>query len=77
MEDAMTYEDDAARLGELGRELPSVDLDAASAERIAHRARGNVGRGPSLVRFVEPAIATVFAVSYLAWAIAKVLEALR
>jgi hypothetical protein len=73
----MTYEDDAARLGELGRELAPIDLDAESAERIARRARESVGRGRSLARFVEPAVATVFAVSYLAWAIAKVLEALR
>jgi hypothetical protein len=73
----MTYEDDAARLGELGRELAPIDLDAESAERIARRARGSFGRGRSPVRFVEPAIATAFAVSYLAWAIARVLEALR
>jgi hypothetical protein len=73
----MTYEDDAARLGELGRELAPIDLDAESAERIARRARGSIGRGRSPARFVEPAIATAFAVSYLAWAIAKVLEALR
>ena len=73
----MTHDDDAARLGELARDLAPVDLDAASAERIARRARESVGRGPSVARFIEPAIATIFAVSYLAWAIAKVLEALR
>jgi len=73
----MTQDDDAATLAELGRELPGIDLDASSAARIARRARQGVGRGPSLVRFVEPAIAGVFAASYLAWAIARVLEALR
>jgi len=73
----MSYEDDAARLGELGQGLAPIDLPAESAERIARRARESVGRGPSVARFIEPAIATVFAVSYLAWAIAKVLEALR
>ena len=73
----MTHDDDAARLGELARDLAPIDLDAASAERIARRARESVGRGRSLARFVEPAIATIFSVSYLAWAIAKVLEALR
>ena len=72
----MMHDDDAARLGELARDLAPIDLDAASAERIARCARESVGRGPSLTRFIEPAIATIFAVSYLAWAIAKVLEAL-
>ena len=73
----MTHDDDAAHLGELARDLAPIDLDAASAERIARRARDRVGRAPSLARFVEPAIATIFSVSYLAWAIARVLEALR
>jgi hypothetical protein len=72
----MTYEDDEAKLTELGRALPAIDLDATSAARIARRARLDVGRRPSLMRFVEPAIAAVFATSYLVWAIAKVLEAL-
>jgi len=73
----MSYEDDAARLGELGQGLAPIDLPAENAERIARRARNSVGRGPSLSRFVEPALATAFAISYLAWAIARVLEALR
>ena len=73
----MTDDDDAVKLAELGRGLPGIDLDATSAARIAQRARQDVGRGPSLVRLIEPAIASVFAVSYLAWAIAKVLEGLR
>lgn len=73
----MTDDDDADRLGALGRELAPADLDRAAAERIAHRARDRLGRGPSPVRFVEPAIATAFAISYLAWAIDKILEALR
>jgi len=73
----MTYDDDAAKLTELGRALPGIDLDASSAARIAQRARWNIGRGPSLMRFVEPAIAAVLAASYLVWAIAKVFEALR
>jgi hypothetical protein len=77
MEGAMTHDDDAAKLTELGRELPGIDLDAESAARIARRARQDVGRGPSLVRFIEPAIATVLVTSYLVWAIAKVLEAFR
>ena len=73
----MTHDDDAAKLAELGRALAGIDLDAESAARIARRARGDVGRGPSLVRFLEPAIAAVLVTSYLAWAITKVFEALR
>jgi len=73
----MTYKDDAAKLTELGRELAGIDLDANSAARIALRARRNIGRGPSLLRFVEPAIAAVLAGSYLVWALARVFEALR
>ena len=71
----MTYDDDAAKLTELGRELAGIDLDTASAARIAHRARQDVGRGPSLLRLIEPAIAAVLVTSYLVWAIAKVFEA--
>lgn len=72
----MTYEDDVAKLAELGRELPAIDLDRATAERIARRARDDVGRGPSPARFVEPAIAAILTASYLTWAVIKVLEAL-
>jgi hypothetical protein len=73
----MTYQDDEAKLTELGRELGGIDLDAASAARIARRARQDVGRGPSLLRFLEPAITAVLVTSYLVWAIAKVFEAFR
>ena len=73
----MTSDDDAAKLTELGRELPAIDLDAASAARIAHSARLSVGRRPSLLRLIEPAIAAALVISYLAWAIAQVFEALR
>ena len=73
----MTNDDDAAKLTELGRELPAIDLDAASAARIARSARLSVGRRPSLLRLIEPAIAAVLVTSYLVWAIAQVFEALR
>jgi hypothetical protein len=73
----MTSDDDAAKLTELGRELPAIDLDAASAARIARSARLSVGRRPSLLRLIEPAIAAMLVTSYLVWAIAQVFEALR
>jgi len=61
----MTYDDDAEKLTELGRELGGIDLDAASAARIGRRARQDVDRGSSLLRFIEPAIAAVLVTSYL------------
>jgi len=70
-------DDDADKLSELAHRLPAIDLDATTAARIARSARQQVGRGPSLARLIEPALVAVFATTYLAWAIARVLEALR
>lgn len=72
----MTTEEDVQGLGELSRELPAIDLDATTAERIARRARVDVGRGPSPRRFVEPTLAALIVLGYVAWAIVKILEAL-
>ena len=69
----MTDDDDAAKLAELGGALPTLDLDAMTAARIADRAR----RGAGLARLVEPVLAAGFALGYLAWAIGKIVEALR
>lgn len=69
--------DDQDPLRELGHQLPPIDLDAASADRIARTVRRQVGRGPSAARLIEPVVTAAFAISYLAWAIARVLEALR
>lgn len=73
----MTTEDDVQRLGELSRDLPAIDLDATTAERIARRARDDVGKGESPRRFVEPTLAALIVLGYLVWVIVKVLEALR
>ncbi|MBA3452001.1 MAG: hypothetical protein H0T42_02755 [Deltaproteobacteria bacterium] len=72
----MTMEDDVAKLAELSRELPTIDVDSQSAERIAMRARQDVGRGPSPRRLVEPVLATLLVGSYLVWAVLKIVEAL-
>lgn len=73
----MTTEDDVQRLGELSRELPAIELDTTTAERIARRARDDVGKGPSPRRFVEPAVVSLIVLGYLVWVIVKILEALR
>ncbi len=72
----MTYEDDAAKLGELGKELRPVDLDATTAEQIARRTRLEVGRPPSRLRTIEGVLAAILVVAYFVWAILKVVEAL-
>ena len=65
-------QDDAIQLAELARELPTLDLDPASAARIVQRAR----HGAGLARLLEPVLAAAFVTGYLAWAISKILEAL-
>lgn len=72
----MTMEDDVAKLAEISRELPAIDVESSSAERIAMRVRQDVGRGPSPRRFVEPVLASVLVGSYLVWAVLKIVEAL-
>ena len=67
---------DARRLAELGKELPPIDLEHASAQRIAERARLSVGRGPSPARLVEPLIDAALAVSILVWTALKLCELL-
>lgn len=72
----MTIEDDVTQLAQISRELPAIDVDSVSAERIALRARENIGRRRSARRFVEPVLATVLVGSYLVWAVFKIVEAL-
>lgn len=67
---------DARRLAELGKELPSIDLDGATAQRIAQRARLSVGRGPSPTRLVEPLLVALVAVSIVVWTAYKLYEIL-
>ena len=67
---------DAARLSELSRELPPLDLDATTAERIALRARADIGKRPSRVRLVLPILTMLVVAAYTVWAIAKLIEVL-
>lgn len=69
-------ENDAKKLAEISRELPSIDLDEAAAQRIAQRARASVGRGPSPKRFVEPMLVGLLVVSVLVWTVLKLIEVL-
>ena len=56
-------DEDAKQLAELSRGLPALDLDDVTAQRIAHRARHSVGRGPSPTRFIEPAVIAVLSLA--------------
>jgi hypothetical protein len=75
MEESMS-DDDAKKLAEISRELPPIDLDDASAQRIAQRAREQVGKGPPLTRFIEPAVIVLFTTSMVAWIVYKMIEIL-
>lgn len=68
--------DDAQELAELAKDLPAIDLDTTSAERMALRVRQDLGKGPPAGRLVLPIVATVVAVVYLAWMIVKLVELL-
>ena len=67
---------DLRRLTEISRELPAIDVDAHSAERIARRAADDLGKRPPVRRHVELALASVIVAIYLVWVIGKVLELL-
>ena len=68
--------DDAQELAELAKDLPAIDLDTTSAERMALRVRQDLGKGPPASRFVLPIVAAVVVVAYLAWMIIKLVELL-
>ena len=72
----MSDNDDAKKLAEISRELPKIDIDDVSAQRIAQRARASVGRGRSPTRFVEPVLVGLVLLSVLVWTILKLIEVL-
>ncbi len=59
------------------RDLPAIDLDRDVADRIAARARGEIGRGESPLRFVEPVLVAVLSSGFLVWAALKIAEVFR
>ena len=69
----MTDRDD---LVELHKHLTPIDVDHASAELISRRARQSVGRGPSPLRFLEPAIVVLLTTSFFTWMVLKLVEVL-
>jgi hypothetical protein len=73
VEDAMT-KDDAQELADLAKHLPAIDLDNTSAERMALRARQDLGKGPPKGRLLLPILAVIVVVVYLGWIILKLVE---
>lgn len=69
-------DDDAQKIGELAGALPPLDVDGTTAEQIARRARGSVGKPPPRRRLVVPILVAVVAAAYAIWMILKALEVL-
>lgn len=72
----MTTPDDESQLHALSHELAAIDLDATTAERIARRARYDLGKGPPRRRLVLPIVATLVALGYATWVVLKLIELL-
>lgn len=69
-------EDDAKLLAAISRELPTIDVDDARAQQMAAQTRLQVGRAPSVLRFVEPVAVALLVTSMLAWVVIKLIEIL-
>jgi hypothetical protein len=73
----MTMDDDDTRqVSELASALPPLDVDGTTAEQIARRARGSVGKPPPRRRLLVPILVAVVAAAYAVWMILKALEVL-
>lgn len=58
-------------------DLPQADVDEQTSQRIAARARMDLGRGRPRRRLVLPIAAIALVSGYIVWAIAKLVEILR
>lgn len=72
----MIERDDAAKLADLSRELPRVDVDDTRAQRIAQNARHAIGRGAPASRFIEPLLVAALEIGVLTWTVIKLFEVL-
>lgn len=67
-------DDDAKQLADLSKDMPAIDVDSVTAERMAHRLRQDLGKPPSPRRFVLPIVAALVVLAYGVWMVLKVLE---
>lgn len=72
----MTDRDDTALFADLARELPRIDIDEPSAQRIGQHARQAVGRRLPLTRYAEPVLVVLFELSLISWTVMKLVEVL-
>jgi hypothetical protein len=70
-------EDDAMELKQLAGGLPAVDVDPASADRIAVRVRHDLGHGPPKRRLIEAILIGILVALTFVWAFYEAYEALR
>lgn len=73
----MSVDDDAAKLYELGRGLSSTELDGPTAERLAQRARDELGRGLPRARWIVPIVTALVTAAYALWTVEKLAAILR
>ena len=66
--------DDEADFAALRGALPAPDLDTTTAERIALRARAEVGKGAPKRRLVLPLVVGIPAAIYTAWVVCGILD---
>ena len=66
--------DERDPVAEASQQLPALDVDATSAQRIALRARADLGRRRPR-KVIEAIVVGVFVAGFLAWAVVKVLSA--
>ncbi|MEP6863722.1 MAG: hypothetical protein ABJE66_24055 [Deltaproteobacteria bacterium] len=77
MSEPQNPEDDAMQLKELAGGLPAVDVDPASADRIAVRVRHDLGHGPPKRRLIEAILVGILVACTFGWTLYKAYEALR
>jgi hypothetical protein len=70
----MSDERDDHGSAELGAALPAPDLDTTTAERIALRARADLGAGPPKRRWILPIAVGIPATAYVVWTLCQVLD---
>jgi hypothetical protein len=68
--------DDTTKLKDLVKDLPAVDVDTSSAERIAARVRRDVGHPPPKSRLILPILVGLLVVITIVWALLRAFEAL-
>jgi hypothetical protein len=73
----MSDDDDLRALTELGRQLPTTDLDPGRADQIRRAGRARLGHGVPPLALLEPLAIGAMTASYLIWAVLRALDGWR